>query len=1594
MAEVKSPSTKDLLLLITGFHVLKAPPQNADSGQAYWLTEGTATEDRTLRESKFNPNWLVSPAAAWDGVRFRDWLLTALFGEIASHKNEFVAISEPVLASVDVLGKEFTNDMKDLSEPIKAALKTKEGRPRSLFNTLSVGISRHLINKKEVFMFGAGMRRRARFWVTESNAIQADVEIYAPFYELPNSEPAAPDPYHTYSINAGLAISHSDGSPIGKDGTKELIAVRFNIRAQFGSRYVSEVRSDFYKLENDYDPPVIHIQKRIRDNAQSLTSGWEIFDGWKEFSESFAGSLEGTELLNVPIGPLLLEKVSDPAGMEDIFLKQSTKEIKNDLAKSLKEFKDTLKLLDNISDIKKPEKDGAGPNAGQRKLGHMLESLGFMKASGRPDSEYKFQIAKGLTQWDVINRLFAELDGYPVYVKGIDPKKDKDPRIAISLASQTSETDAAKSFFGLAGLVYNIPLKTASPDKAAKKDKDDDGPAIVISKDNFNKDDKIFLEDDDEDGAEPKPEPDKKPEGKSTVEVILQLGKWFSDETLDDNWYRRLLPLSESQQKPRVPIPGIRVLPFKRVATTPLIGNQNEVFSWTFRADLVSLGIDIKGSTKDGLTFLQGFAGHFGLGAIEIRTALSFIGEDINVRKEWWERFSVGVGVKLKDLRLSLAPKKKEEAKDDDIKDEDIRKDKAYGDDIMLGLEDILSDEWLEELAPEKSKAKKVKTRLSAKKKDKFSLSFGYLTQLTKDSKGTLDVQLYDDKGNRGKLAFIEIDRAKGPVYLRRIGISLKGVENLELANGLPDTALLTVSLTGGLRFQVFELGFIGAKLIFQLNDASAFKFGFDGLDVSVKIGKLVISGTFFRSGVEFAGMLTVDFPKASFSAMGFYGSLSVLDISTDKEVVKQLNDGKVHKKLKDKLLDKKITPADSTPIKKGNATGEWELHSNDNTRYTISDVEDKLYVLRQEKTFFVYAMLNAAAGCGPTFGPIQFTGIALGYGYNRRLIVPRIEEVADFPLVQIVMGEGGYQEDSTSLDIRQQLGKPLDDPVSMLEKMKDHVVGEPGQQFACGGVRFTVGGIIDCFALIIVQWSEKDIELSMLGLARFRHPRDPKTAPICYVEMQMLMSLKPSEGTFQLQALLTSNSWIINQDCKLTGGFALFIWFAGEHKGDWVITFGGYHPRFVRPAHYPIVPRLGLNWRVNDNLTMKGLMYLAITPSCGMLGARMEASFHSGRVSASFTAYLDVIVNWQPLYFEAELGISLRVEVSLWLTSLKVSLGASIRLWGPPVGGIAHIDLSVISFDIDFGAKPKRPELVSSWQQFCHNFLNLSGSDTASVNNPVNGFAVVQPNLVSGRNNLSNIPNKRRDQPKDKRDDEVWIVRGDELELSAATVVPVSNVNVGTVKTNSPPEGVQPTSFSGKPMMVSTPLGLESKGLLKGLLRTNKPKFSVHPMGKSMDSVLNVTVVEDRVSGSPRPMDLNGWSMEEEISALPAALWDPAQPNLRPSEPSAKLIDGCITGIKKLKPPRGTLGNASAPPPLDWHQLEVLNVPRSTTSQEIPSTTATRDIRPSVVATQDSQKQVVAALAAAGFALTVQAAAEVRFRELQADPLAGAVAA
>ncbi len=71
--------------------------------------------------------------------------------------------------------------------------------------------------------------------------------------------------------------------------------------------------------------------------------------------------------------------------------------------------------------------------------------------------------------------------------------------------------------------------------------------------------------------------------------------------------------------------------------------------------------------------------------------------------------------------------------------------------------------------------------------------------------------------------------------------------------------------------------------------------------------------------------------------------------------------------------------------------------------------------------------------------------------------------------------------------------------------------------------------------------------------------------------------------------AVLTANSFLFDRSCKLTGGFAFCVWFAPtnpnieSHAGDFVLTLGGYHPKFKVPAWYPKVPRIGFDWQLPD---------------------------------------------------------------------------------------------------------------------------------------------------------------------------------------------------------------------------------------------------------------------------------------------------------------------------------------------------------------------------------------------------------------------------
>lgn len=381
------------------------------------------------------------------------------------------------------------------------------------------------------------------------------------------------------------------------------------------------------------------------------------------------------------------------------------------------------------------------------------------------------------------------------------------------------------------------------------------------------------------------------------------------------------------------------------------------------------------------------------------------------------------------------------------------------------------------------------------------------------------------------------------------------------------------------------------------------------------------------------------------------------------------------------------------------------------------------------------YAVLSYPLGGPPCF---VVTGLAAAFGYNRSLRLPDIDKVADYPLVAAAVD--GY------------------DRARLVSGLKEYVADSSGERFLAAGVKFTSFEIVKGFALLTVAFG-RNTEIGLLGLADIVMPPDSGKTPIARAQLALKAAVQPALGTVSCEARLSEASYIFSQNCRLQGGFAVYMWFAGSHKGDFVVTLGGYHPAYHKPDHYPDVPRLGFNWDVlpvQNQLVLSGEFYFALTPSAMMAGGKLSAVYSCGNLRAYFIAYADFLLQWKPFAYDIRIGIALgasyRVDVWFIHHTFTIELSADLHIWGPEFSGEAHISWYIISFTIPFGdtAKQNVPPLV--WDEFRDSFI-----PSGAVKN-------------DGRNPLSvSLAGKTSDT----------VVRADDFGASVYTVIPIRRADL-----------------------------------------------------------------------------------------------------------------------------------------------------------------------------------------------------------------------
>jgi hypothetical protein len=517
-------------------------------------------------------------------------------------------------------------------------------------------------------------------------------------------------------------------------------------------------------------------------------------------------------------------------------------------------------------------------------------------------------------------------------------------------------------------------------------------------------------------------------------------------------------------------------------------------------------------------------------------------------------------------------------------------------------------------------------------------------------------------------VAWVEIGKQFGPVYIKSLGICLEGTKLAILVDGKVEMM--------GLVVEVDDLSL--TMNLADPFDTSQWAVDCKGLGVSYNESGLVISGALLKVEKMISGKVQIS-----------YDGVCVIETS---------------------------------------GTGFAALGS-----YTQ---------LGSDPSMFVFIVINTTLGGPPMF---FVRGLAGGFGYNRDLHVPPVEEVDTFPLVEIATAD------------------QLADPLDLIKKMGEGNFFPPvrGSYWFGVGVKFTTFEIFKSFGMLYVLLN-RGLEIGMLGCTKLEMPEQN---PLVHVVMNFKALFSTGKGIMLAQAQLTNDSWLFDPNCRLQGGFAVASWFAGPHKGDFVITLGGYHHAYKKPSHYPDVPRLGFNWQVSASTTIKGEAYFALTSNAVMAGGQLDASYKDGALEAWFKVWAHFLIQWKPFFYDISFGVSIgasyRVSVKIpWVgrisKTFKVELGGDVHIWGPEFAGTATLNWWVISFTVRFGAKSSSPDKKPlDWTDFQREFLPVENGQKKYYQ------IHAEKGLIAEQ-------------------DGVWLMKS-ECILRTETVLPITKTGIGT---------------------------------------------------------------------------------------------------------------------------------------------------------------------------------------------------------------------
>ncbi|MFI6959878.1 DUF6603 domain-containing protein [Nocardia sp. NPDC050408] len=252
---------------------------------------------------------------------------------------------------------------------------------------------------------------------------------------------------------------------------------------------------------------------------------------------------------------------------------------------------------------------------------------------------------------------------------------------------------------------------------------------------------------------------------------------------------------------------------------------------------------------------------------------------------------------------------------------------------------------------------------------------------------------------------------------------------------------------------------------------------------------------------------------------------------------------------------------------------------------------------------------------------------------------------------------------------------KAARDLVPMLDRMFPVSPGSvtigPMFQISWGG-RLLTGSVA-----LVVELPDP-VRLSVLGKIVLAVP-DP-ALPLIKLQITFFGQIDPSVPSLSFLASLTDSNIA---GIPITGD--MFVLVRGGADADIVVSAGGFHPQFDRPAGVPALNRIAMTLASGPMLQLRCTAYIALTSNTLQFGAFAELVAEVAGCGLRGHLGFDVLIQFSPFHFIAEISAAIAVEV---LGETLVGIALDFSLEGPGhwrAAGRGRVDLFLFSASFDF---------------------------------------------------------------------------------------------------------------------------------------------------------------------------------------------------------------------------------------------------------------------------------------------------------------------